>query len=316
MRLPLEAYQLIVHYTENRTVLCTLARTSHTFQRAAERALYSTLTMNSDTVFQIGHALSSNPRLGQLVETLTISTSPSLTSDDASDASSSSGQVPDGYWDAVADALSRATRLRHLNIHVDGDASHSRILRHSSFKLESFHCDLTWDADLVSFLNTQEDLVDLYIADYALRPPMDPDSMDTDTDTPSISSNALPSLSVLESSFIDAVAALAPGRPLMRVKTCFSREDTEGKEEELQRLSAALQQTARRVMSLDLADASYSEDFTLTVLDELARRLPGLRYFGTLVLPVGLEVRSASYPIFLFLPLLSSLQYSSASSLN
>ena len=216
-----------------------------------------------------------------------------MTNDDTSDGGGNAGtSVPDGYWDAVANALSRTTRLRHLDIHVDGDATHARILRASGFKLTSFHCDLAWDADLVAFLNSQDRLTDLYIADYASYPTAVKDAMDTDTDTLSISSTALQSLSVLECSFIDAVAALTPGRPVVRVKTCFSREDTEGKEEELRRLSAALQQTTRRVASLDLADASYSEDFTLTVLDGLARHLPRLRYFGTLVLPVGLEVRT------------------------
>lgn len=271
--------------------------------------------MDIDTVFPIRQALDSNPRLGRLVETLTVSTSPLLASDDASGASTG-GQVPDGYWDAVADALSRTTRLRHLNVHVDGDASHSQILRHSVFKLESFHCDLTWDADLVSFLNTQDDLTDLYIADFVTRPSIDPDSMEIDTNTPSISSSALPSLSVLESSFIESVAVLAPGRPLVRVKTCFSREDTEGKLEELRQLSLALHQTTRGIISLDLADASYSEDFTLTVLGGLARHLSDLRYFGTLVLPIGLEVRRVSYPKFPILPLLHSFQHSSVLSQN
>ena len=207
------------------------------------------------------------------------------------------------------------TRLRFFNLHIDGDTDKSWILRNVPFQLRSFHCDLAWNTDLVSFLNVQDRLNDLYLADYAVtnRPPEPtaPDELTGEEEGPSpestvptlplsLSPDTLSALSTLECSFIDAVAAIAPRRPLKRVKTCFSCEDTPGKTAELQQLCTSLHASAMRVRSLDLADAAYTEDFSLTVLGTLVPRLPELRYLGTLVLPVGLEVRF----IALFLPLL------------
>lgn len=157
---------------------------------------------------------------------------------------------------------------------------------------------MTWDLDLSSFLNTQDHLRDLYLADYVAPAPDNPALDESGSGSLLLSSNnarirpgSLPMLSTLECSFIDAIQTLVPGRPVVRIKTCFSRDDVRGKTEELRRLSATLRRASARVRSLDLGDASYTEEFSLTVLGALVRYLPDLRYFGTLVLPVGVEVR-------------------------
>ncbi|EJC98347.1 uncharacterized protein FOMMEDRAFT_137000 [Fomitiporia mediterranea MF3/22] len=299
MELSREAYQLIVQNVKSRSDLCTLTRTSRAFQRAAERALYNTLVMNdSTTAIKICHSITSNPRLGALVDALTIFASPPTRDDE--DDSSDNGVVglPEEYWKSIASVLAQTTRLRHLNVHVDGDSAFAWILRNIKFRLDSFHCDLAWDEDLVNFLNSQDQLRDLYLADFALTSPTpirndeeeEDDGQQAQPSSPmSIRPDALPLLSILECSFIDAITTLVPGRPVIRVKTCFSREDTPGKAEELRKLSASLRRTSSRLRSLDLADASYTEEFTLTVLGTMTGHLPDLRYFGTLVLPVGLE---------------------------
>ncbi|KAL5519700.1 hypothetical protein ACEPAG_1360 [Sanghuangporus baumii] len=293
MELSREAYQLIVQFVNSRSDLYALTLTSRAFQRTAERALYNTLVLSDPSItVDICRTLSHNPRLGVLVDALTIFASPHKEDDSDND---DVAELPGEYWTCIASALAQTTRLRHLNIHADGETAFAWVLREAKFKLESFYCDLTWDRDLVNFLNFQDRLRDLYLSDF---PPPSPTSIHDETSgaAESSSSNnlairpdALPALSILECSFIDAVAALVPGRPVTRVKTCFSREDAPGKTEELRKLAASLQHSSTRIRSLDLADASYTEDFSLAVLGTMQRRLPELRYFGTLVLPVGLE---------------------------
>ncbi|OCB91136.1 hypothetical protein A7U60_g1618 [Sanghuangporus baumii] len=290
MELSREAYQLIVQHVNSRSDLYALTLTSRAFQRTAERALYNTLVLSDPSItVNICRTLSHNPHLGALVDALTILASPHEEDDDGG------AELPGEYWVRIASTLAQTTRLRHLNIHASGETVFAWVLREAKFKLESFCCDLAWDEDLVNFLNFQNRLRDLYLSDF---PPPSPSSIHDEKSgaTESSSSNnlairpdALPALSILECSFIDAIAALVPGRPVTRVKTCFSREDVPGKTEELRKLAASLQRSSTRVRSLDLADASYTEDFSLAVLGTMQRHLPELRYFGTLVLPVGLE---------------------------
>lgn len=273
MELSKEVYHLIVKYVGQKSDLCNIARVNKQFQAAAERALYNTLYMNGiAATISLCDLLSTRDRLSINVEALTVY------------APGKDGALPEQYWIALAGALQRIGRLRYLNLHIEGDNKRSWILRDCPFRLHAFHCDLAWDDDLIAFLNTQHNLTDLYLADYNAdhtRP----------NSTMTLDPRALPKLSTLECSFTDAVRVLAPGRPLVRLKTCFSRDEIESKREELLQLMASLRQVKGRVLCLDLADASYSEDFTLIVLDEIFQRLPGLRYLATVVLPIGREVR-------------------------
>lgn len=322
MELSREIYQLIIQNVSSRSDLLSLTHVSKPLRRAAERALYNTLYMKDPaTTVKLCITISSTPRVATLVDALTVfSTTDEVsfhpdTEDEEQFDDEETNSLPENYWDCLASALRQATQLRFFNLHIDGDNDKSWILRDAPFRLRSFHCDLAWDADLVTFLNTQDRMTDLYLADYAVssRPPEDTaseeqsakeeDGMRRRSGSPTsvlpLDPDALPALSMLECSFIDAVAAIAPRRPLRRVKTCFSREDTPGKTDELQRLYAGLRNATARVRSLDLADAAYAEDFSLTVLGALVPRFPELRYLGTLVLPVGLEVRRP-FPIAFF----------------
>jgi len=229
------------------------------------------------------------------------------------------------YWLSLSTALQHTHRLRYLNIHIEsGNSVTAWILRNCAFRLRSFHCDFAWDNDLVAFLNGQSALEELFLADYATIPPASPadsggeggggfgrgDSSHSQTQAqPSTMSELTPTvpphpsrvssihphtlyrLSILECSYPDAVISLAPGRPLSRIKTCFSREDRAGKERELAQLIAGLRlsEAARRIRTLDLADSTYTEDFSLELLRAIVPALPDLRFVGTLVLPVGLE---------------------------
>ncbi|KAJ3710254.1 hypothetical protein DFJ43DRAFT_1109067 [Lentinula guzmanii] len=104
-----------------------------------------------------------------------------------------------------------------------------------------------------------------------------------------ISPSALPHLYTLECTFSEAAIAIVPGRPVSKLKTCFSRTDPEGKREEMQVLFKALGMAlaAGRTRSgvrtvneeltgssgarggwhaLDIADAEYEEKFAMDLL--------------------------------------------------
>lgn len=346
MELSREVYQLIVQYVGNKADLCSLARVSRRFRFVAERALYNTLYMrNPEKTVQLCSLLASQARLAIHVEALTVYASDGRAGDDfyeqdngydtkdESDESSGGRTLPENYWDSLSSALRRTNRLRFFNLHINGDSAQAWTLRGCTFKLRSFHCDLAWDHDLVSFLNAQNFLQDLYLADYAITPTLvesntpvvrisesdsessPPGPPSSPLSTPStqygeqvfptiqstvahpvatIGEHALPALSTLECSFADAFSTLVPDRPLAKVKTCFSREDNTGKTQELSKLLEALQQASSPIRCLDLADSSYTEEFSLVVLGEVSRRFPELQYLGILVLPVGREVRRSS----------------------
>lgn len=278
MELSKEAYQLIVKHTGNKSDLCSLARVSKSFQHAAERALYNTLYMHDPAATaSLCDLLTTHDRLSILVEALTVF------------AEADEG-LPDAYWHTLARVLRKTVRLRFFNLHIDGASAHAWILDGCLFRLRTFHCDLEWDTDLISFLNGQHDLDDLYIADFdSHEHPHSPSQSSLDR-------HSLRALSTLECSFSEAVRALVPGRPVVRLKTCFSRQQVPEKKEELSQLLTSLRQSSAPVRSLDLADSSYTEDFSLTILADIVKWLPDLRYLGTLVLPVGKEVNFL-YPV-------------------
>ena len=99
----------------------------------------------------------------------------------------------------------------------------------------------------------------------------------------------LPKLAVLECTFSEAARSLVPGRPVVRVKTCFTHSKLEEKREELRAIVAALRRSRKRLRALDIADSSYTPEFTLELLASLTADgvlCADLRYVGTLVFPV------------------------------
>src|SRR5262249_19138436 len=119
-------------------------------------------------------SLVNNPRIALLVDALTVYAA--VTEEEAADEGSdseeeeeSSHELPDGYWSSIAGALTQTTNLRYLNLHITNTASANVAwtLDNCTFQLQSFHCDLDWDNRLVSFLNRQRKLSDLYLLDYS-----------------------------------------------------------------------------------------------------------------------------------------------------
>ncbi|KIK93638.1 hypothetical protein PAXRUDRAFT_144643 [Paxillus rubicundulus Ve08.2h10] len=293
MELSLEAYRLIVKYVGNRAGLCTLCRVNKGFQRVAEQALYNTIyASDASGTLAMCRLLADKPRLAIIVEALTM-----FVGDDDHSGPDVPTSLLDDFWHTVAQALRQTTRLRFLNLHIDytGDTARAWILHGTTFRLRSFHCDLIWDTHLVSFLNTQPNISDLYIVDY--RVPEDILHNSAPTSLP-LDAGALPYLSTLECTFSEAACALVPTRPISRLKTCFSKTRLPEKREELALLFSKLLQATHPLCSLDIADSSYSESFSMELLAavvELQNQVQGLRYLGTLVLPIGGEDRLQFY---------------------
>ncbi|KAN0087869.1 hypothetical protein V8E55_006490 [Tylopilus felleus] len=295
MELSLETYRLVAKYVGNRADLCTLCRVNKGFQRAAERALYSTIHA-SDTreTFRMCSLFSSTPCLAAIVDNLTL-----FVGDGDGDDRQSQSEVclPNDFWPTVSEALHQTTRLRFLNLHLNnaGDAAQAWIFNGTTFRLHSFHCDLQWDANLVSFLNTQTGIDDLYIEDYSV---LEDTGQASTSGSSLLNLPALPNLSFLECTFSEAACALVPARPISRLKTCFSKTRLTEKRKELSLLFFKLMETTHSLRSLDIADSSYSDSFSMELLASVVRlqnRVHDLRYLATLVLPIDGHVRLRFY---------------------
>ncbi|KAJ7670104.1 hypothetical protein DFH06DRAFT_1267328 [Mycena polygramma] len=235
----------------------------------------------------------------------------------------------DDYWLAVAGALRNTTRLRHLTIDIadPNDSANAWVLAGCVAQLHTFYCDFDWDLALCSFLATQSALHDLALQDYreltvssddhpartdsqqmtaspthtleSTIPLVMPDTTAPDTQ---LQPPPLPMLTILECTFSEAAVALIPGRPLSRLKTCFSRSDTAGKRAELTALIGALRRSTAPICALDIADAAYTESGTMELLNRVAHTpatAHALRYLGTLVLPVGGRKRLQFYGLLM-----------------
>ncbi|KAF9063305.1 hypothetical protein BDP27DRAFT_1335296 [Rhodocollybia butyracea] len=345
----------------------------------------------------------------ELAEALTLSLEKSIggeTSNVQQSISTSMESAPEeDIWPTISRALQNMTSLRHLNILVNESSAPpyqgklAWILSTCTFRLKSFNSDMSWDEDLVRFLDIQDEIEDLYIGDYdegqgtemgeelaevgsskgltdlpqgggtetegettpqvqhsivslssaGHQDPLEPsDTLAFGTPSPlvgekikssqsesgpqpkssgsplTISSTALPRLAILECTFSEAAIALVPGRPVSRLKTCFSSTDPATKQAELKVLFEALKKAtvspARGTpitsatsgwRSLDIADAEYEEQFTMDLLKIVVDltsvgprqknvSLKGtLRYLGTLVLPVDGKERLHFYGLLM-----------------
>ncbi|EIN12198.1 hypothetical protein PUNSTDRAFT_130467 [Punctularia strigosozonata HHB-11173 SS5] len=305
MELSPEAYQLIAKHVGNRQDLHTLCTVSRGFQRAAERALYNTLHLSEqgDTI-ALCTLLSRQPRVAGYVRALTI-----VASDE--EGSEEDTQPPtEEYWNAVATALRNIPYTRYLNIHLESSDGESKtwILTGCTFQLVSFHCDLTWDESLVAFLRTQTRLADLFVADFNKNIPENVSLSVLPPDPPS----PFPHLTTLECTFTEAASLLVPGRPLTRLKTCFSASRVEDKRAEYTELISRLNLGSAPLLALDIADANYTEAFVMELLTLTVAASPcfnELRYFGTLVLPIGGRERLRFYGMLMHLPHLKCVEF-------
>ncbi|KAJ6557005.1 hypothetical protein DFH09DRAFT_987128 [Mycena vulgaris] len=289
MALPPEAYRTIVRSVARRRDLAALCAVSRAFRRAAERALYNTLTV-SDADARVCDTLAANPRISGLVEALTVleaSEAGSVPSTVRPSGESSSTPPLDAYWTAVAATLRTTSNLLHLTISLPDPTAVAWVFAHTTFQLRTFHCDLAWDDALSAFLGTQRGLRDLYLGDWGERPRED--------EVP-IPATGLPALATLECTFPGAAVALAPGRPLRRLKTCFAAPDLAGKRAELGALMDALSRSRMPLRALDLADdVVRAGALQMELLRRVANEQKRLRYLGTLVLPVGGRERLRFY---------------------
>jgi len=329
MELTLEAYRNIVKNVRSRADIATLCRVSRAFRRAAEWALYNTLLLqNNDEALLLLRTLSapSSPQAA-LIDALTISLSGdgSLESDDDySDEDYHDAQAPNpvpvNFWPSVAQALQNTQRLRYLTIQINDNSTTAVawILDGCRFQLRSFHCNIDWDPSLVSFLNKQRALEDLFIHDYRESIPRSSSRSSSPkvADPLSVDGSAMPNLTILECGFSEAAVALVSGRPVTHLKTCFSMTESEDKRKELRQLVTSIEKSTCPLRALDIADSSYAEAFGMEVLDAVvaSRNIKRkLGHLGTLVLPVdGQKVNQMSsftYDCVTYLPAANTLLF-------
>ncbi|KAI0292666.1 hypothetical protein B0F90DRAFT_1811921 [Multifurca ochricompacta] len=300
MEFPLEVYSLIARHVERPTDLRTLCLVSKGSRRAAERALYRKLDVRElSTTTMLCRILAEQPRLSQLVISLTISLNEELRGDSGTNFKEQKILTPlsdSDYWTSVSKALQKTTRLRSLRIYVDNGipSKHAWILSGCSFQLHTFHCDLAWDAHLIFFLSEQRKLFDLRISDFNEE---NPENVSISTHSLR-QARTLPSLSILDCTFTEAVGVFVPGRPVTHVKTCFSSSNPEAKRVELALLLADLRLSTQPLRSLTVADEAYTTAFSLELLSSLVKAFglsPQLRYVGPLALPVDGRERLVFY---------------------
>ncbi|KAI0247570.1 hypothetical protein BJV78DRAFT_1133017 [Lactifluus subvellereus] len=299
MQLPPEAYSLILRHVGRRADLSALCLVSKRFQTAAERELYRTLDMvDTSVTIILCEVLAKQPRLSQLVSALAL-----YPNDEGHGGDGSNSQErhrlfssPSTYWASVSRALQKTIYLHSLRIYMNSGipTNHAWILGSCNFQLHTFHCDLAWDKYLVSFLKAQRELSDLHISDFNEDTPEN-----VFISTRSLrQARTLPSLSILDCTFTEAVGVFVPGRPVTHVKTCFSSSNSEAKRAELALLLANLRLSTQPLHSLTVADESYTTTFSLEFLSSLVRAFgptPRLRYVGPLVLPVNGRERLVFY---------------------
>ncbi|KAF8268534.1 hypothetical protein EI94DRAFT_1144384 [Lactarius quietus] len=300
MELPPHVYSSIVRHVERREDLRTLCLASKILRAAAERKLYRSLDMREPSaIAMLCNILSERPRLSQMVVEFTISPNEEGLYDNGTNYQTHELQVsspPSDYLASLYRALRRTTNLRLLYVHL----SHGIPLRcawtlsNCSFRLHTFHCDIAWDAHLVSFLSTQLLLFELHISDFNEDIP----------ENAYINARSLrhartiPNLSTLNCTFTGAVGTLVPGRPVTHVKTCFSGSGLKAKRVELALLLANLRLSTKPLHSLLLADESYTTPFSLELLSSLVKAfgpIPQLKFVGPLVLPVDGHQRLTLY---------------------
>ena len=282
-------YLSIAQHIERRADLCALCLVSQGFRKAAELTLYRTLEMDepSNTILLCG-VLAEKPRLSQLVTALAIYLNDEGQDDKGSEPQEQEPFSPSShYWTSISKALRNTTGLRSLHVYLNSGIpmNYAWMLEGCRFQLHTFHCDLAWDRQLVSFLFTQRVLTDLHISDF------DEDLPENVTITTHSlrQAHTLPNLSIIDCTFTGAVSVLVPGRPVTHVKTCLSSSNREARRVELALLLADLRLSTRPIHSLTVADESYTSSFSLELLSSLVRAFgptPQLRYVGPLALPV------------------------------
>ncbi|KAF9522207.1 hypothetical protein CPB83DRAFT_840668 [Crepidotus variabilis] len=318
MELTQEAYHDIIKNVGTRADLCSLCWVSRGFRSAAEKALYNTVSFGQDNGTPLlCRTLSNSPRLAALVVALTISLEDDeddeVSDEDEAASIASTAILPKTFWHDIANVLQATSNLHYLHVRVNHSANPAVawILRRCDFQLRKFHSDFDWDDELVKFLNNQKLLEDLYLSDYR-EPKKRDDSADESVVQNLLESKSMPFLSYLECTFSEAAIAMVPGRPVTHLKTCFSRTELGAKRDEMYDLLSKVALSTCHLHSLDLADSSYTEQFSTELLAAITtmRSLTSeLRYLGTLVLPVDGQERLQIYALLRRLPKIRCVEF-------
>ncbi|KIY52475.1 hypothetical protein FISHEDRAFT_35221 [Fistulina hepatica ATCC 64428] len=290
MDVSLEIRDTIILHVTKKSDVASLCRVCKAFRHSAELALYNTLIIRErDVAVNIAETVANHPQISDLVEAITVSPDINTNGADSSQNVTCDDSL-DAFWRSISRILHYTPRLRHLNLQTSTNPSTSWILQGCTFQLESFTCDLAWDAPLVLFLEKQADIRDLYLADFA-------ESAQT---LPSLSPLACPRLTIFECPIFASVPAFVSGRPITHLKTYWvaSHESMA-----IPRFLRSLQFSLAIIRSIDVVDLDCSEEFSIEWLSLVAESpaIANLRYAGTLVLPIREQAGFAFLTTMLYL---------------
>jgi hypothetical protein len=219
--------------------------------------------------------MATNPRVASHVHTLIVDMTEDRDADpnhpepEAQDHTPSTCSVAHGracfeqWMHSLDDALDNMPKLRALKIFPDfmHDAATSAWpLRHCAGRLRELRCGFAWDEELIGFLSTQPDIVDL-----CLEHDLDPASQ-------TIPDSLVPKLSIFEG-MPSTASKICPGRPLTHLSIWLDDNTN------LSALIPQLGLSTKPILSLELGDYNMVSVSEL-ILVGAHIHLPELRFLG------------------------------------
>jgi hypothetical protein len=161
--LPVELYRPILREITTRRDLCSLARTSRILQSEAELMIYHHVSAETiDEIIKFCRTIRRAPRLARYTSSL------GLSFFDGQFRSRGS-VIWAAVYNIISDTLKLLTKLRHLDIRIPSEingivgGSCSRILDGCTFKLHKLTSMFRVDSKMISFLQAQTEIHELYL---------------------------------------------------------------------------------------------------------------------------------------------------------
>lgn len=270
---PLAVARGIALYTD-RNGLAVLARTTRTCQVAAESRLYESLEVpHGRLAFTICHTLASCPRVAIYVRNFILHSQPQRTRDREHDQAvliqmQRTVQRRD-YWDIVRSALANMHNLDYLHM-TDPTFTNSWVLcptNNWTMRPTEVRINLPWDENVAAFLEPQDRLEVLCIAEVPENIPLVP-----------LSPTALPNLNAYEGPIILIDQLI--NRPITNLKFPIDTEDA------VSLLPLILPELNRfpRLSSLSIVGMPLEMAASCTLA--ISKASPDLKYLSYIPLPI------------------------------
>ncbi|KAI5121344.1 hypothetical protein M0805_000652 [Coniferiporia weirii] len=276
---PPEVARRIVSLIENRQTLTVMARTTRTLQNAAEKRIYEFVEMIHHPLFLgLCEVLATCPRIAAHVRSFILSPpGPAhfrmLERDRLQYEIQRTVESPE-YWNIVHKALANLQSLDCLCI-CDPTLEYSWVLVPTedwALRAADARLYLPWDENVVAFLETQDRLRTLFVADVAENVPLAP-----------LSGSALPNLTHFEGPLMLVDQLLHC--PITHLKFPIDSEDA------LSLLPLVLPELSRFKKLKSLSIATIPHEMLLSSVAALSLACPRLKYLSHIPLPMEHKTR-------------------------